>query len=313
MILWLETAEPSVWQVGGKGAGLVRLARQGFPVPPGFIVPAEVYRRCVRSHGVTEALINELEVAAEPTVPITSQRLREAIRHLVLPDEVAAAIIGAYHRLCPHTEPVAVRSSATAEDTETASFAGQQETYLGVQGDDEVVQRVRDCWASLYTDRAVSYRRANGVDERSVDMAVVVQKMVDAEKSGVLFTANPVTGSRSELCIEACWGLGEALVSGMVTPDHYVVGKATGEVITQQVAAKRTMMVRVGAGERVRATSVPPERVYEPVLRQEELRRLIELGKAVEAQMGTPQDIEWAIERGEVYLLQSRPITALGP
>jgi pyruvate,water dikinase len=253
---------------GGKGASLAVLTAAGLPVPPGFLVPADALEEVVDgSH------LRELAHAHD-------WKRAQALVRLATPprSEIAAA----YERLGGGA--VAVRSSACAEDSETASFAGQQETYLNVVGADQVCARVVDCWTSFFAERALFYRARKGsLDDLA--MAVVIQRMVAAEKSGVVFTVDPVRRRRDRMVVEAVSGLGDAAVSGAVTPDHYVVDR--------QGAVKREQ-VRNGG-----------------VLAEEELRRLAELGRALEERFGRPQDIEWAIAGGEIYLLQSRPVTTL--
>ncbi len=311
MIAWLEEAPADEALLGGKGLNLGRLVQKGLPVPPAFVVTTEGYAAAVFGSAETLDLLQVLDAADEESLPALAHALRERIRRLTFPPSLEGGIRSAYARLSPHREPVAVRSSATAEDTVTASFAGQQDTFLGVPGADQVVQRIRDCWVSAYSDRAVAYRRRYGVDHHSVAVAVVVQRLVDAEKAGVMFTVNPVTQARSQICIEACWGLGEALVSGTVNPDHFIVDKTSGDIAEHYILPKREMIVRVAGSAQVTSVPVALERVHQPVLDAGEIRRLTEMANRVEDYFGTPQDIEWAIQGGHVYLLQSRPVTTL--
>lgn len=312
-VIWLgEVGSDDRRQVGGKGASLGRLAAAGFPIPPGFVVTAEVYRE-VASQAWAALHCAASRWASTDGVPQTAVlgTLREAIRSAPLPPPFEVAVVEAYRRLSPAEEPVAVRSSATAEDLETASFAGQQETFLGVRGAADVLRRVRDCWASLYSDHAAAYRARQGVDDAGVAMAVVVQRLVDAEKAGVLFTAHPVTRRRDQVVVEACWGLGEALVSGLVAPDHFVLSKGSGRILESYVLPKRQMIVRNADGSGTRTVTVPAELERAPVLGQGELAALLDLGRRLEAFFGLPQDAEWVIAGGALYLLQSRPITTL--
>lgn len=252
---------------GGKGASLAEMTRVGLPVPPGFAITAAALERAIdgdrlRAYAMAESFADAQALVASAEPP-------------------RAAIISAYERL--GCSLVAVRSSATAEDSEAASYAGQQETYLGVEGADQVVLRVVECWASFFSERAIFYRKHKGsLDDLA--MAVVVQSMVDAEKAGVMFTADPVQRRRDRIVIEAIHGVGEALVAGEVTPDHYVVDR--GGTVKKQIA--------------------PAD-----VLAPDELARLARLGCRVEEHFEGPQDVEWAIVAGEVFLLQSRPITTL--
>jgi len=277
---------------GGKGANLGELVTTGFPVPDGFVVTTEAYVAVARSADV------RVDDGAA---------LRAAFEAVVVPDDLRAAIVEAYGAL--GGGPVAVRSSATAEDLPGAAFAGQQDTYLNVVGEAEVVDAVRRCWGSLWTDRAIAYRRVKGIDSTEVRIAVVVQSMVDAEAAGVMFTANPVTGDRGQLVVEASSGLGEAVVSGLVTPDHYVLD-ARGRV-HEWIPGRREVVVRALAGGGVTHDSdesARPSRLPDGVV--EELARL---GTEVAAHFGRPQDIEWAYADGRVWLLQARPMTALPP
>jgi pyruvate,water dikinase len=258
---------------GGKGARLGELARGGFPVPDGFVLTTTAYRAAARP-GRTDRDSPSAAAAA--------------IRAAAVPPPVAQALLDAYHALGPG--PVAVRSSATAEDLPEASFAGQHDTYLGIVGDDAVLDAVRRCWASLWTDRAVAYRQANGIDGQGMAMAVVVQKMVDAAAAGVLFTADPVTGTRRRAAVDAVAGLGEALVSGEAAPDRYVLDTATGSVLQSRPAGDTA------------------------VLTEAELVELAVLGDRAERLFGAPQDIEFALDAGHrIWLVQSRDITTLYP
>lgn len=297
---------------GGKAANLGELIRAGFPVPAGFCVSTAAYDLVAGEAGLGPVLS-----ALAETPPGDTERLaglaagaRETLQAAPIPDGLAASIAAAYRRLGDDVA-VAVRSSATAEDLPHASFAGQQDTYLGVVGTGAVLDAVRRCWASLWTDRAVSYRATNGIDPRAVSLSVVVQRMVDAEVAGVLFTANPVTGRRRQAVIDAAPGLGEAVVSGAVNPDHFVVNTTTGEIIERRPGDKKVA---------IRAAEGGPRRVEldgredEACLSDEQVRALAALGARVEAHYGAPQDTEWAIDAdGELWLLQARPITTLFP
>jgi pyruvate,water dikinase len=256
---------------GGKGASLAVMCAQGLPVPPGFVIPANVLAASLDGERLLALALEQRYAEAQ------------ALVHQARPP--CAAIVAAYERLCGALSPVAVRSSACAEDSEAASYAGQQETYLNVSGAEAVCQRVVDCWASFFSERALFYRARKG-SLRDLGMAVVVQKMLAPQKSGVLFTVDPVNRRRDRMIVEAVFGLGEQVVSGEVTPDHYVIDHA-GNVRREQI---------VGA---------------ERVLAAQELRQLAELGSLLTQIFGRPQDIEWAIEDGRLYLLQSRPITTL--
>jgi pyruvate,water dikinase len=230
-----------------------------------------------------------------------------------IPRAIRNSILDNHKKLSEKESPavfVAVRSSATAEDLSTASFAGQQDTYLNVCAGD-LIGCVQKCWSSLFTPRAIFYREKQGFDHNKVSMAVVVQKMINADKAGVMFTMNPVTCEEGQIIVEAVWGLGEGVVSGTITPDHYVIDKNTEAIVTTAVASKQIMFVRDETTGKTIETKVPGEKVDAQILTEQELGRLTELAKKVEQHYGLPQDIEWAIEGESVYLLQSRPVTGL--
>ncbi|MFW5929474.1 MAG: phosphoenolpyruvate synthase [Halobacteriota archaeon] len=310
-VLWFEdVGKGDLDRVGGKGASLGEMAREGFPVPPGFVVTTEAYRRFLDESGIRETLFEAVDVDPEDSEALQQahERATELILDAEMPDDVRLASVEGYASL--DAEYVAVRSSATAEDLPDASFAGQQETYLNVSGEDEVVRRVKECWASLFTERAIYYRQEKGFPHDDVEIAVVVQAMVDADKSGVMFTSDPSTGA-SEVTVEAAWGLGESVVSGGVTPDNYVFDRTAREVVEARVSRKKTMHVQdASTGETVE-TEVPEERVEERVLSDEEIHELAEVGERLEEHYGSPQDVEWAIADDELFVLQSRPITTI--
>ncbi|HZB96130.1 MAG TPA: PEP/pyruvate-binding domain-containing protein, partial [Herpetosiphonaceae bacterium] len=300
---------------GGKGANLGAMLRAGLPVPPGFCVTADTYRTVVA--GAAPAIsrqLSGLDIDDNQALETASQAIRSEIERLHIPDEVAEAIRAAYAALPSGQgrEPaVAVRSSATAEDLPDASFAGQQETLLNVRGADAVRDAVRRCWSSLWTPRAIAYRTHNGFEHDAVALAVVVQSMIDSEVSGVLFTADPVTGNRTHTVVNASWGLGEAIVSGLVSPDGWVLDQ-DGQILAEEIAKKERMIVydqRGGTEER----SVPIELQQSACLDASDLARLVALGRAAQEYFGAPQDIEWASRDRQHYLLQSRPITTLFP
>src|SRR3954447_2630885 len=294
--------------VGGKAANLGVLIRAGFPVPPGVCLTTVAYSRTVG------AALDDVVADLAATEPEDTARLRQLavmararVLEARVPDDVAQAVRGSAGG------PVAVRSSATAEDLPSVSFAGQQDSFLNVVGEDAVLDAVRSCWASLWTDRAVVYRAAHGIDHAAVRLAVVVQHMVQAQVAGVLFTANPVTGRRREAVVDASPGLGEAVVSGAVNPDHFVVDVESGTVLNQRLGDRRVLVQAVPGGgvEHIEQASAPHEA---PCLSREQLRSLARLGAEVEQRFGAPQDIEWAVDdRDRVWITQSRPITTLFP
>ena len=310
-VLWLdEVGKDDIGDVGGKGASLGELAGAGLPVPPAFVVTAGTYRSFIEETGIDEALFEAVDVDPDDSAALAEAQARaeELILDTEMPDDLREEIIETYGNLDDGEAFVAVRSSATAEDLPDASFAGQQETFLNVTEED-LVERVRECWASLFTQRAIYYREQQGFAHDKVDIAVVVQRMVDAETSGVMFTSHPSTGE-DDLIVEAAWGLGEAVVAGEVSPDNYVVDRASGDLDSVTVAEKNTMYVKSETGETV-AEDVPDDKRTARVLDESEIRRLVELGERVEDHYGEPQDVEWAIFDGEVFMLQSRPITTI--
>ena len=311
-VAWLEDVRSTdLGTVGGKAASLGELTEAGLPVPPGFVVTAGTYRTFIEEAGIDEELFSAVDVDSEDSEALEAahERAHELIVETEVPEDVRAEIVEAYRSMGDGETFVAVRSSATAEDLPDASFAGQQETFLNVTEDD-LVDRVQECWASLFSQRAIYYRNQKGFPHDEVDIAVVVQTMVDAEKSGVMFTSHPSTGD-PRIIIEAAWGLGEAVVSGAVSPDNYVVDRTTGEVETMTVATKKLMHVKDDETGETVEREVPADKRDQQVLTQAEIDRLIELGKRVEDHYGEPQDVEWAVAGGEVYMLQSRPITTI--
>lgn len=308
-------------QVGGKGANLGELTRAGIAVPPGFVVPVstfEAFLDAVDPDGSCRAAVtgvdhNDVDALERLVAPI-----RERLRGAPLPVEIEEDILAGYAAICGKrgAVPVAVRSSATSEDSEDASFAGLQDTYLWVRGEEAVVDNVRRCWASLYNTESVAYRRRLDLPEDQVAMAVVVQEMVHARTAGVMFTRSPTTGDRSTIVIESSWGFGSCLVSGEVTPDRFVISKVTGEITGRTVSQKTVQHVPASPGdaEDVKVESVPEDRQSVPSLSDAELAELTRIARAVEKHYGSPQDIEWAIAEGatnggSLFLLQSRPET----
>src|SRR5262249_39120258 len=293
--------------VGGKAANLGELTRAGLPVPPGFCVTTAAYA-LVAAGADLEAILGELATTrADETAHLAA--LATAVRANLLaapvPTVLAEAIAEAYRALGNGNPlPVAVRSSATAEDLPYASFAGQQDTYLNIVGVEAVLDAVRRCFASLWTDRATSYRASNRIDHRTVRLAVAVQHMVEASVAGVLFTANPLTGRRRQAVIDASPGLGEAVVSGAGNPDHFVVNTATGEIVERRIGDKRVVIRALAGGGTQRIEQARQNN--EACVSDEQVRALADLGAKVEAHYGAPQDIEWAIDSsGHSWLTQA--------
>ncbi|HET9303713.1 MAG TPA: PEP/pyruvate-binding domain-containing protein, partial [Propionibacteriaceae bacterium] len=303
-----ELGSGDIDQAGGKGANLGELTDAGLPVPSGFVVVTEAYRAYVAEHHLQEKITG---LAAATDSPAGSDEASAQIRALFA-DEVSdtlwSEIAEAYTTLGEDV-PVAVRSSATAEDLPEASFAGQQDTYLNVRGLADLLVAVRDCWASLWTARAMAYRVRQGIDPASVSLAVVVQQMVDADSAGVMFTANPSNGHRDETVISAAWGLGESVVSGSVNTDNIVVHTPDGKVLSSDIADKTAMTVY--AEQRTEERPVPEDRRLRPVLSAAEAVELAGYGTRIQDHFGAPQDIEWARADGRFFVLQARPITAL--
>ncbi|RLF82516.1 phosphoenolpyruvate synthase [Thermococci archaeon] len=331
-IKWFEELrKEDVPLVGGKGANLGEMTSAGIPVPPGFCVTAEAYKYFVENVKVEDGrtlqewimdVISKTNVDDSKQLQENTAKIREKIISMEMPEEIASEIEQAYKKLSQRFNMeevyVAVRSSATAEDLPEASFAGQQETYLDVLGVDDVKEKVKKCWASLWTARATFYRAKQGFDHSKVYLSAVVQKMVNSETSGVMFTANPVTNDRSEIMINAAWGLGEAVVSGAVSPDEYIVEKGTWKIKEKFVAKKEIMIVRnpeTGRGTVKVSTAefLGPEYVEKQVLTDEQIIEAAQIGARIEEHYGWPQDIEWAYDKddGKLYIVQSRPVTTL--
>jgi len=296
--------------VGGKALNLGIMSSAGLPVPGGFCVTTDAYRSVVADQ--LDDLMGKLGDATDRgEATAAAGKARGRVLSVELPPQLRIAIADHYQALGDN-EPVAVRSSATAEDLAYASFAGQQDTYLNVVGSAALLDAVRRCWASLWTDRAVSYRNANAIDHRSVALAVVVQRMIDATTAGVMFTANPITGTRHETVIDASPGLGEAVVSGAVNPDHFVVNAVDQSIVTRRLGDKRIMITSLpGGGTELRELTGGSS---EACLNDEQVLQLVDLGQQVQRQYGAPQDTEWALDSaGTFWLTQARPITTLYP
>jgi pyruvate, water dikinase len=320
---------PGPTAVGGKAASLGELIRAGLRVPPGFVVTADAFSAAMAltdPDGRLRAAIGALPAGDLPRITAAAGHLRELATAAPVPGQAVAAITAAYEGLAGAVPPagtatrlpplVAVRSSATLEDGARDSFAGLQATYLAIRGADGLLDAVRRCWASLYSDESVAYRRRAGLPESLLAMAVVVQVMVSPRAAGVMFTRSPVTGDRSVVAIEGTWGLGSALVAGDVTPDSFTISKITGEITARRISAKAITHSlhpnETGPG----VTGTPLARRDEPCLTDAEIRALAAVAGRVEAHFGTPQDIEWAVLDADapaadrLVLLQSRPETA---
>lgn len=298
--------------VGGKGANLGEMTKAGFPVPQGFCVSTGAYRAFIQtSPQMSELfdLLDQVGYAELEKIRKLGQRIRENLQSISMPDDIRLAVAQAWETT-GKDKAYAVRSSATAEDLPNASFAGQQDTYLNVSGLDQLLKAVQDCWASLFTDRAISYRAKNNFDHRSVFLSVVVQEMVFPEVSGIMFTADPITGHRKTISIDASFGLGEALVSGLVTADLYQV--RSGEIVKKKISKKKIAIYSVPEGGTI-TKDIPPDQQEVQALDDHRIIELAELGQRIKAHYGSEQDIEWGFLEDQLYILQSRPITSLHP
>ena len=311
-----DVGKENLAEAGGKGANLGEMTRHGIPVPPGFVVTASAYFDFIAHAGLRDLIreaTHDLDVHNSASLEKAADRIKSAILAAKMPVDIVEEIRESYRQLGGGY--VAVRSSATAEDLPDASFAGQQSTFLNIRGEAEVVHAVKACWASLFEARAIFYRQENKFDHMSVGIAVPVQRMVESEVSGVMFTAEPVTSDTSKIFIEAVYGLGEAIVSGQVTPDTYLIDKATAKVEKSTVAPQDWMLARSANGKGHEGANarimMAPEKIRAPKLDAALVQKLVSMGKHLEAHYNHPQDVEWATERGNVYILQTRPITTL--
>jgi pyruvate,water dikinase len=309
--LSLSHPQADLETVGGKGMSLAKLALAGLPVPDGFHVTTQAYRHFVTAHDLQPAIHRALAGAdASPAaLEAASATITQCFVEAEIPGDLADAIVAAYADLPGENPPVAVRSSATAEDLPGASFAGQQETYLNIRGAEAVLEATRRCWASLWTARAISYRVRQNISPDAVTLAVVVQLLIPADAAGILFTANPLNGKRDERVINAAWGLGEAIVGGLVTPDCIIVEKGTAKILSRETAEKQVMTVRNVTG--THEQPVPDALKNAAVLTDTQATQLAAYGTRIEQLYGMPMDIEWALAGDRFAILQARPITAL--
>jgi pyruvate,water dikinase len=324
LVIWFENLRKTdIPSVGGKNANLGEMTSAGIPVPPGFAISAYSYKRFIEETGISSKIYEIIrETVTNPNDPklyeIASKKIRELIESTPMPKDIENAIKSAYEQLCRRLNTndafVAVRSSATAEDLADASFAGQQETFLNIRGASEVIRNTVKCWSSLFTPRAMFYRTEKGFAHEKVFISVGVQKMVNSRAAGVMFTINPVTGDLGKIVIEGNYGLGEAVVSGSVTPDDFVVDKKTLKIVERRIAKKTVRYIRdPNTGNTVHA-EVPVEYQERPCINDDEILRLGEFGRNIEQHYGKPQDIEWAIDRDlpyptNMFMVQSRPET----
>lgn len=307
-------------EVGGKGASLGEMTGAGLPVPPGFTLTCTAFRTSKEQSELDEdiaRLLFELDTENTDMVTQRCREIREAFSKMAMVPEVEVDLRNAYRELCQVSGtqdiPVAVRSSATSEDSPDASFAGEHDTYLWIRGEEAVIDAVRRCWASLFTDRATCYRVEMGYEHKSVEMSVVIQKMVHPISAGVAFTLNPVNGDRSQVCIDSAWGFGESVVSGEVTPDNYLIDKVLMEIGQRKVSVKE-MEFKLSDHDSVERAELDEERAKSPSLTDAQIKAIVKLARLAEKHYGCPQDIEWAVdadlpEGSNVVLLQSRPET----
>ncbi len=316
-VVWFrEVGKEDISIVGGKGANLGEMTQAGFPVPNGFIVTVRAYEDFLdkeQIRGKIAQILDNLDVADSKALEKAAATVRKLIVSSKFPEDIALEIVHAYFALgkggLKHPI-VAVRSSATAEDLPGASFAGQQETYLNVQGEANLIEKIKEAWASLFTARAVFYRATNHFDHFKVGIAVPVQKMVQSDASGIMFTIDPVTNDKSKVVIEAVYGLGEMIVQGLVTPDHYEVDKKTETIKMKEAKQQEKKMVKKGTKNEI--LSIPKEEASRQKITDDQIVALAKLGKKLEQHYYFPQDSEWAIDNGEVFIVQTRPVTTIG-
>ena len=313
-ILWLEEVrKEDIISVGGKGASLGEMASIGLPVPKAFMVTAQAFRRFLIETGLEKKIFasyERLDVENNEALEKTANGAKAMVLKAKIPSALKNDIRKAYKKMDTEDLIVAVRSSATAEDLPDASFAGQQETYLNIKGEAALLEAVQKCWASLYGARAIYYRARQGFDDHTVNISVVVQQLVHSEKAGVMFTSHPITGEPLTI-IEGSWGLGEAVVSGSVSPDKYVFDQRSEKVVDVLVSNKLVEIIADGVNG-TKLVDVVGARQNAQVLSEEEISKLATYGKIAENHYGIPQDVEWGIMDGTIYILQSRPITTIG-
>ena len=322
-VVWLEDCGPSdVARVGAKNARLGEMIHVGMPVPPGFAIATSAFKMLLARYGLDSAVrvrLSQADVRDLHALAEISSELRGCIESMPLAAELEEVIGGAYLALCGRQGltdmPVAVRSSAIAEDLPGASFAGQHDTFLWIRGVGPLLRHVRKCWSSLFNARAIAYRAERGVPIEQVDMSVAIQKMVDARAAGVACTLNPINGDASKIAIDACWGLGQAVANGEVTPDNYLVDKVVVEIARRTISTKQVEYALDAEAAEVARRQVPADRQAIPCLDDEEVVGIARLARRIEVHYGEPQDIEWAIDAhlpptSNILVLQTRPETA---
>jgi len=334
-IAWFKDLHKTdVGIAGGKGASLGEMYNSNFPIPPGFAVTAQAFQEFIENSGIDKeifSLLKDLDVEDTQKLKETSEKIGKIIQATEMPPKLRNEILEAYDNLnididvfqtagkqaldiikAAREQPfVAVRSSATAEDLPTASFAGQQATYLNIKGNDQLIRAVQDCWASLYTARAIYYRVKNNFPHEKVFISVIVQKMVNSNTAGVIFSINPATNNESEIVLEAGYGLGEAVVSGSITPDQYIIDKETLDIKTKKISSQEWMIVRDPREGNSIKKDVPEDKQKQQVLTNDEIKKLSKLTNDIEKHYQCAQDIEFAIEGPNIYIVQARPVTTL--
>ena len=318
IIRWIEDINKNdVSEVGGKAANLGEMLKAGFPIPLAFVITTAAYEKFLNVSGLDaeiNSILSEIDVELPETLQRDSEKIRELIRGKNVPDDIKREITKSYIHLSKKTKEdecfVAVRSSAVSEDSKVASFAGQQETYLNVKGVAEVIESVKKCWASLYTPRAIFYRKMHKIDSSQSPMSVVVQMMVDAETAGIAFTAHPTTNDTTQILIEACYGLGETIASGRITPDEFIVDKETFTIISKTIADKRGVMrIRDPATGKTSEVYISDELRRRQSITDDCVIQIAQISKKIEEYYNFPQDIEWVQNNGSIFIVQTRPIT----
>lgn len=312
-IKWFEEIKKEdIASAGGKGANLGELTQAGIPVPPGFVVLSNAYFAFLDEHHLRvklHQLLSTHDVHDPRQLETVAKKCQQLVLESEIPEDIASEIFTAYHKLGSHTA-VAVRSSATAEDLPDASFAGQQESYLNITGDANVLVKVRQCWTSLFGARSIFYRVEKKFDHFKVGIAVPVQQMIQSEVSGVMFTVDPISNDRDKIVIEAVWGLGDYIVQGVVSPDHYLVSRSSGEIITKNISKQDVMEIRSTHG--VKEVKISSKNKEKQKVSDQLITEIAQLGKKIHNHYFFPQDIEWAYAKKKIYITQSRPITTLG-
>lgn len=315
LLVWFDEVDrEDISLVGGKGANLGEMTKAGFPVPPGFIVTSVAYRHFLKENNLETKIRNLLapiDYTNQKSLEKASKAIKKEIQKNRLSEELVKEIFDAYLRLSGPLKNalVAVRSSATAEDLQDASFAGQQETYLNVKGEANLLLRIKEAWASLFDARALFYRHEHKISESKVAIAVPVEKMIESEASGVMFSVDPLTNDKSKIVIEAVYGLGEYIVQGIITPDHYEVDKASLALLNKKVVEQDSLLIKKGQGNK--ETAVARDKRSKQKITDKQILALAELSKKLEKHYYFPQDSEWAIEKGTIYLVQTRPVTTI--